>query len=210
MTRLFVDAHEVPYPLAGFATVDEVVRHVEENHLPPDCVIRQINVDGNPLHVEELAGEARSGCGCIGSRNSIEVITGTIWEVAAESVEAAEEYLSRVEPAISRLAAAHRGTPDPRESACLCELYEGLFWLSLLVDRLESAFRVNLRGREVQGASFCEHHRRLSSIVARLIEAQEAGHHGETAILLESEILPLIPVWRMMFREIVQGILKPH
>ncbi len=210
MPRLFVDAREVPCPLPGFATVDDIVRHVEEKHLSPDSVIRQISIDGNPLPIEELVDEAQAHGSCVGPGNSIQVITGTIWEVAAESVREADAYLSRIEPAIPGLAAAFHGIPSPRELACLSELYEGLFWLSLVVDRLESTFRVSLRKMEIQGISFREHHSRLSSVVARLIETREGVEYGETAALLESEIQPLIPVWRKMFEAVAAMILKPH
>ncbi len=210
MTRLFVDACEVPFSQSGFATIEEVVRHVQDNHLAPGCVIRQINVDGAPLALENLVCDTTGEGEWIQSRDRIQIVTGTIWEVAAQSVREAAIYLVRIEPAIPRLAAAFHGSPAPEESACLRELFEGLFWINMLLDRLESTFPTSSAGISLQDTMFHEQHGRLSSVVGRLIDLQERGQCVEIASLLESEILPLIPGWIRLFDDIAGKIERPQ
>ncbi len=210
MTRLFVDAYEVPFSQPGFTTIEEVVRHVENNHLAPGCVIRQINVDGAPLALENLFPESMEKGEWIRSRDRIQIITGTIWEAAAQSVREAAIYLVRIEPAIPRLAAAFHGSPGAEERACLRDLFEGLFWTNMLLDRLQSNFPASSAGTSVRDREFHEQHRRLSSVVGRLIDLQEKGQHVEIASLLETEVHPSIPGWIRLFDDIAGKIAQPH
>ncbi len=210
MTRLFVDACEIPFSQPGFTTIEEIVRHVEDNHLAPGCVIRQINVDGAPLALENPVPESMREGEWIRSHECIRIITGTIWEAAAQSVREASLYLVRIERAIPRLAAAFHGSAGAKECACLRDLSEGLFYINMLLDRLESNFPASSAGTPIRHRTSHEQHRRLSSVVGRLIDLQERGQYAEIASLLESEIHPSIPGWIGLFDDIADKIMRPQ
>ena len=204
MTRLYVDAREVPCPSPDPSTLEEILRHVEQNHLPPESVVRQVSVDGMPLGVDQLER------GRIRLRESIEIVTGSLREVAAESLEEAVSYLARVETGIPRLAADLQEFPGPAEYDSLKQLYEGLFWLSLLMDRLCSALHIDLGRLLIGGTSASIHHRRLAAALKRLIDAQEDEDFATLASLLESDIRAMVPIWRDMFLEISARAKSPH
>ncbi len=201
MTRIYVDAREVPAPPPGLATLADVLKHVEQNYLGPNSVVRQVCIDGAPLLVDDLIHDTSAAASRLTFRESIEITTGTLNEVAGESIGEAIAYLRRVEPAVIELAAGFRDLPGAAEFDSLRQLYEGLYWLSLLLDRLQAAFGVDL-GPVISNAAVGEYHRRLSAILKRLIKAQEGEDYSVIASVLESEILPLVPIWKAMFEEV--------
>jgi hypothetical protein len=200
MTRIFVDAKEVPSPPPGLTTLADVLKHVEQNYLGPRSVVRRVCVDGAPLVIDELASGVSSGMARVTFRESIEITTGTLTEVAGESIAEAIAYLRRIEPAVADLAAGFRDMPGPAEFDNLRQLYEGLYWLNLLLDRLQTSFGVDL-GPAVSSASVRESHRRFTAILKRLIGAQEGEDYSQIAGILESEILPLVPIWKSLFED---------
>jgi len=209
MTRIYVDAREVPCPPPGFATLSDVLKHVEKNYLGPDSVVRQVCIDGAPLVIDELVHDAPAGMARVTSRESIEITTGTLREVAGESIGEAIAYLRRIESGILALAAGFRDLPGPAEFDNLRQLYEGLYWLNLLLDRLQSAFGVDF-GPTISSASVREYHRRFAAILKRLVGAQEGEDHSVIASVLESEILPLVPIWKAMFEEVGKKFRAPQ
>ncbi len=201
MTRIYVDAREVPCLPQGVATLADVLKHVEQNYLGPDSVVRQVCVDGAPLVVDDLIHDASAAAARVTFRESIEITTGSLNDVASESIGEAIAYLRRVEPAILELAAGFRDMPGPAEFDSLRQLYEGLYWLNLLLDRLQAAFGVDL-SPAISSTAVREYHRRFSVILKRLIGAQEGEDYSVIAAILESEILPLVPIWRAMFEDV--------
>ncbi len=204
MTRLFVDAREVPCPPSGLSTLADVLRHVEQNHLPRDCVVRQVSVDGAPLGVDELEQ------GVLQMRECVEVFTGRLGEVAAEAVDEAVSYLERIGAAVPQLAANLEEMPGSAERDSLKQLYEGLFWLALLADRLCAAFHIDLGGLFIAGEAAAAHHRRFASVLRHLVAAQEHGDYGAIAATLKSDILREVPIWRGMFLEIGSRVRLPQ
>ena len=198
MTRIIVDAKEVPSLPPGLTTLADVLKHVEQNYLGPRSVVRRVRVDGAPLVIDELASGASSGMARITFRESVEITTGTLTEVAGESIAEAIAYLRRIEPAITDLAAGFRDMPGPAEFDNLRQLYEGFYWLNLLLDRLQTSFGVDL-GPAASSASVQESHRHFAGILKRLVGAQEGEDYSQIAGILESEILPLVPIWRSLF-----------
>jgi len=201
MARIYVDALEVPSPPPGLATLADVLKHVEQNYLGPDSVVRQVCIDGAPLVIDDLIHDASAAMARVTFRESIEITTGTLTEVAGESIGEAIAYLRRIEPAILELASGFRDLPGAAEFDSLRQLYEGLYWLNLLLDRLQSAFGVDL-GPGISNAAVHEYQRRFTAILKRLIEAQEGEDYSVIAGVLETEILPLVPIWKAMFEEV--------
>jgi len=201
MTRIYVDAREVPSLPPGLATLADVLKHVEQHYLGPDSVVREVCIDGAPLVVDDLIHDKSAAAARVTFRESIEITTGTLNEVASESIGEAIAYLRRIEPAIVELAAGFRDLPGAAEFDSLRQLYEGLYWLNLLLDRLQSAFGVDL-GPKISSDAVREYHRRFSAILKRLIGAQEGEDYSVIAGVLESEILPLVPIWKAMFEEV--------
>ncbi len=200
MTRIFVDAKEVPSLPPGLTTLADVLKHIEQNYLGPHSVVRRVCVDGAPLVVDELVSVASSEMARVTFRESIEITTGTLTEVAGESITEAVAYLRRIEPAIADLAAGFRDLPGPAEFDNLRQLYEGLYWLNLLLDRLQSSFGVDL-GPADSSTLVRETHRHFAAILKRLIGAQEGEDYSLIARILESEILPLVPIWKALFED---------
>src|SRR5262245_12027717 len=144
MARLYIDQREIELPAPCFTSLDQVLKHVEESHLQPNTLIRQIQVDGLPLASEAFQDNPSSILHRIAERERIEIVTGTVWDVAQDSLREAVEYLGRVESISPELAATFRSAPRAEAFEQLKQLYEGFYWLNLLLDRLQTTFQLTL------------------------------------------------------------------
>lgn len=198
MTRFYVNEREILPPLDA-SSLDEVLKHVEAVHLPPNSVIRQINIDGLPLTAETFNDSSSESLNCMDSREKIEFFTGTIREIASESIKEAIVYLERIERIAPRLADEFQVSPGPQTFGSLRELYEGFYWLTLLFDKLNNSLHIRLEDICIQGESAKIHHEKFVSILKRLVQSQEKGDLVLISDLIEFEILPVIAIWKEMF-----------
>jgi hypothetical protein len=206
MTRFFVNDREIPSPPPGFSSLDGILKYIEENHLPPDNVVRQIQIDGLPLLPAErnaVPFDIREG---IEKRQKVEITTGSLREIACESVRESIAYLDRIEPVIPSLASSFQAFPGPEAFENLKELYSGFYWLNLLLDRLEKNFRLSFWETSLQGSSFREYQQKFMSVMQQLVGSQEKGDFVLVADLLEYEVLPLLPVWKELFSGIARRL----
>jgi len=204
MTRLFIDDREIAPPL-DFITLNQLLKHVEVSHLPPNTVIRQIQIDGTPV-LMQLGEESGDFSFPVDQREKIEIFTGTIGEIARESIVDALQYLQRVEAATPSLISSFQTSPGPESFDGLKQLYEGLYWLNLLWAKLKANFQIVLNDTLIQGITESEYHKRYISALKNLIESQQKRDFVLIADLLEYEILPLVPVWRDLFGMVLEKI----
>jgi hypothetical protein len=210
MTRLFVDEREIAVPQPVFSSLDDVIRHVESSHLPPNSVIRQINVDGRPLVSEEFQKDPSAILAGIERRERIDILTGTIIDIAADSIREADSYLERVNSLTPMLAASFQASPGPQAFENLRQLYEGFYWINLLLDRLETTFQISLDRIMVEGACVREHHRRFLAILKQLVDSQERQDLVSIADLLEYEVRPFVPIWQKMLESLREALTAPR
>jgi hypothetical protein len=197
MTRLFIDDKEISAP-SNIFTLDQILKHIEDFHLPADSVVRQIQINGLAVLPEGLPEDRAEIVSRIGEQDKIEVFTGNIREVARDSIVEALAYLDRVETGTLSLAKAFQVSPGPDAFESLRQLYEGLYWLNVLLNRLDGSFQVNLEDVLIQEAPAAEYRRKFIYVLKQLVESQEKGDFVLISDLLEYEILPLVPVWREM------------
>jgi hypothetical protein len=207
MTRLYIDKREIAPLPPDMTSLDQVLKLVEANHLAPQTIIRQVHVDGLPLLPEDRAACLPER---IDNREMIEIFTGTLSEVAIDSIREAVTYLERVESATHSLATSFRLTPGPEAFENLKQFYEGFYWLNLLLDRLDNSFEITLESLQVGGTNAREQHHNLIAALKAIIEAHEKRDFGLVADLLEFEVLPLVPICRSMFSAIRERIVTKH
>ncbi|HYK89525.1 MAG TPA: hypothetical protein VE398_12190 [Acidobacteriota bacterium] len=206
MTRFFVNEREIPSPPLGFSSLDGVLKHVEDNYLPPDSVVRQIHIDGLsvlPGESHEIPRDLLEG---IERRERVDISTGSLRDVASDSLAEAASYLERIELIIPSLSSSFQAFPGPEAFANLKELYSGLYWLTLLLDRLEKTFKMSFCEIAIQGIPFRAHQQSFISALHQLVGSQEKGDFSLVADILEYEILPFLPIWRELFSGIGQRV----
>ncbi len=202
MTRLFVNNQEITPPPPSLTSLEQAIKHVEDNLLSPDTVIRQINLDGQPVDAGNCQADPSLILGDLAKRERVEVFTCTVREIAQDSISEAGSYLERVEALIPSLAMAFRDFPGPETFENLKQLYDGFYWMSMLFGRLETVFKVNLDEMQVGGVSLRKHHDKFISILQQLVGSQEQEDFILIADLLEFEVIPMIPVWRSLLATI--------
>lgn len=202
MTRLFVNNQEVTLPPPPLSSLEQVIKHVEENLLPPDAVIRQVSLDGQLVDAGNCQDDPTMILGDLAKRERVEVFTCSVREIAQDSICEARAYLERVEALIPSLAMAFRDYPGPETFENLKQLYDGFYWMSMLFGRLETVFKINLDEMLVEGVSLREHHDKFISILQQLIGSQEQEDYILIADLLEFEVIPMLPVWRSLLATI--------
>jgi hypothetical protein len=205
MTKFYVNEREIAPPL-DITSLDRVLRQIEKDHLPPDSVVRHVQVDGVPLMPDNLHEGSSEWLQSLQMREKIEIYTGTIAEIARDSISEALEYLDRVEAATPSLASGFQTCPGPESFESLRQLYEGLYWLNLLMDKLESGLQIGLHNVLINNVPAKEHHQKFIAILKQLIDSQEKQDFILIADLLEYEILPLVPIWREMFNVILKKV----
>jgi len=199
MTRLFVDQREIPNQIPEAASLDLVVRYVEEKHMRPDSVIREIRVDGLPFGSESFGSDPSALLMALEQKQRIDVTTGTIKEIARDSIQEAIAYLARAEAITPSLAVSFQLSPGPGAFENLKQFYEGFSCLTNLLGRLETSLHVSLDEVSVGGMSARQLYLKLVPILKQLVEAQEKTDFILIADLLEYEILPLVPQWKNLF-----------
>ena len=204
MTRVYVDKREVPLPPSAFESLDRIVKHVEDHLLAPDIVIRQIEVDGAPLFADRTSESDPALQTGYPRQEKIEIFTGTLTEIARDSIREAQAYLDRVEAIIPSLVTSFQLSPGPEAFAQLKQLFDGFYWLHLLLDRIGAAFKVTADIYLSDGKTARDCHFRFASILKQLVDAQEKQDFVLIADLLEYEILLLIPDWRALFAALDQ------
>lgn len=204
MARIYVNEGEIPSPPPGISSLDEILKHVESAYLRPNHVIRQVQVDGLPLFPDGLAANTFNLSEGTEKREKVEITTGSLREIAHDSLLEAISYLDRIEGVIPSLASSFQVYPGPEAFENLKELYTGFYWLNVLLDRLKTSFEIPFGNILLQGAPLREYHQRFISILRQLVDSQEKGDFVLVADLLEYELLPIIPVWKELFVGIAQ------
>jgi hypothetical protein len=202
MTKFYVDKQEISPPL-DVSSLGNVIKQIEGAYLPPNSIVRQIQIDGVPLMPDDLPENHSEILQHLENREKIEIYTGTLGEIARDSIAEALDYLDRVEAATPSLASGFQISPGPESFECLRQLYEGLYWLNLLMDKLEKSFQITFEGVQIQDVPAKEHHQKFISVLKQMIDSHERGDFVLIADLLEYEILPLVPIWREMFKIIL-------
>jgi hypothetical protein len=196
MTRLYVDKQEIAPLPPDLSSLDQVLRFVQRTHLSPNTIIRQVQVDGLPLIPDDHTSCIPER---IDGREKIEILTGTLREVALDSIREAITYLERVETATPSLASSFRSAAGPEAFENLKQFYEGFYWANILLDRLEQTFRIPLEAICVGGGNAREHNIKLAAVLKEVVEAHEKKDFGLMADLLEYEIAPVIPGCKDVF-----------
>jgi len=207
MTRLYIDRQEVTPIPPDLTSLEQVLELVETNHLSPRAVIRQVQVDGLPLIPED---PAEGLPGRIDNREKIEIITGTLSDVAVDAIREAVTYLERVESATPAMAESFRVSSGADAFENLKQFYDGFYWLSLLLDRLNKSFDISLESVPLGNTNAAEHHKNLISSLKAVIDAQEKRDYALIADLLEYEVLPLVPVCKDLFAAVRERIVTEH
>ncbi len=197
MTRFFIDNKEIAPP-PDITSLSEVLKQVELEHLPPNFVVRKIQLDGLPVEANDFADKTYGNANRIDGRNTVEIFTGSLTDIAKESIEQAFAYLDRIEAATPSLAESFRFCPDAEAFENLRQLCEGFYWLNMLLDRLSASFQVDSETLIIRGVPAPHYHQKFISSLKQLIESQESGDLVLISDLLEYEILPLVAVWREM------------
>jgi hypothetical protein len=204
MTRYFVNEREIAPPME-ISSLDQMLKHVEGCHLPPNSVIRQIHIDGQPL-LSDAFPDAGEILRQIEHRETVEIFTGTVLEIARDSIAQAVAYLDRIEAVTPSLVTSFQTFPGPEAFENLRQLLEGFYWINLLLEKLSANFQISMEELEVQGICVKEHLEKFISILKQLIDAQERGDFVLISDLLEYEVIAVLPAWKDIFGRILQKV----
>ena len=199
MTRYYVNGGEVEID-SGFSSLDQILKYVEDRHLEPAAIIREVHVDGRPLAPETFHGDESFDVS--GELEKIEIFTGTLAEIAVESIAGAQDYLIKIESAAPALAVKFQDFPESEDFGNLGSLCEGFYFLSILLDKLAIGYQLKLSEITVRGISVSEHLQKFAEVVKQLNEAQEKQEYLLIADTIEYEILPVVPVWKEIFEAV--------
>jgi hypothetical protein len=207
MTRLYIDQREVTPLPANLDSLDDLIQLVENQYLPANMLIQQIQVDGVPLEPDRPASVPP---GSLNGQGTIQVFTASLREVALESIEEATAYLCRMEAATPSLTSSLRINSGHEAYESLKQFYEGLYWINLLLNRLELSFQIPMADLEISTGTAQSYCMMLATLLKEVIEAHEKKDFGLLADLLEYEIAPLIPVCKEIFATVRMRILDTH
>jgi hypothetical protein len=195
MTRYFLNDQEISTS-TNFVSFDQLLKHMEASYLTSDAVIRMIHIDGNPFTLDDLSGGAIVD---LEKLEKVEIFTSKLIEVAKDSIDGALEYLSRVERLLPELSIKFQDAPDSDAFENLRQLYEGFYFINLLLDKLVAGYHIQLDEAIVGGVAVREHLKKFISVLKELIECKQNGDYPLIADILEYEILPGVAIWKDIF-----------
>jgi hypothetical protein len=204
MTRYFLNEREIASPI-NISSFDQILKHVEDCHLPPNSVIRQIHIDGYPM-ISDAFSDPGEILRQMESREKVEIFTGTVSEIAHDSIVDALAYLDRIESIIPSLASSFQIYPGPESFENLRQLLDGFYWISLLLDKLTANFHIMLESCLVQGISVQDHLEKFIAILKQMIDSQQRGDFVLISDLLEYEVIPIVPIWKDIFSLFLQKV----
>lgn len=205
MTRFYVNKIEINPP-PGIKSFEDILKHVDGNQLPPNSVVRQVSIDGNPVLQDDLSGNLTEILRQMEDGKKVEILTGTVEEIVHASLSEAFAYLERAERGIPALAQSFQADPGSESFQGLRQLYEGFYWLNLLLSKLSDNFQIALDDVIVQGIPAGEHNRKFISILKQLMESREKGDMVLISDLLEYEVAPMVSLWKELFQIVVDQI----
>jgi len=204
MTRYYVNGRELDIS-SEFSSFDQMLKHVEDQCLDHDAIIREVHVDGSPLAPESIRYDDGS-FNRISGWEKIEIFTGTLAEIAVDSIAGAQDYLVKIENAAPALAVKFQDFPETDDFGNLGSLCEGFYFLSILLDKLASGYQLKLSEITVREVSIGEHLQKFAEIVKQLNNAQEKQEYLLIADTIEYEILPIVPIWKEIFEAVSRKI----
>ena len=204
MTQYYMNGKEIEVP-SDFPSFDQILKYIEDKYLEPAVVIREIHVDGQPFMPESFLGDDRN-LGMSNDWKKIEIFTGTLSDIAVESIAGAQDYLIKIEKGAPALALKFQDFPESDDFGNLGSLCEGFYFLSILLDKLAVGYQLKLDEIIVRGVSAHEHLLKFAGIVEQLNEAQEKQEYLLIADTIEYEILPVVPVWKEIFEVVSRKI----
>ena len=204
MTLYYVNGQEVDIP-AGFSSFNQVFKYIETKCLKADAIIREVRGDGRQLALESLGGESES-MDQTGDFEKIEIFTGTLADIAGESISGAIDYLEKIVNDAPALATKFQDFPEPEDFNNLGSLCEGFIFLSVLLDKLMLCYKFTIDDITIRGVPAKEHLNKFADIVQQLNESQEKQEYLMIADTIEYEILPIVPIWREIFEAFSQKI----
>lgn len=205
MTRYYVNGGEIEID-SDFSSFDQILKYIEDRHLEPASIIREVHVDGRPLAPEAIRDDDGSFDRAGGGWEKIEIFTGTLADIAAESITGAQDYLLQIETGAPELAAKFQDFPESADFSNLGSLCEGFYFLCILLDKLATGYQLKLSEIIVRGIPIQEHLQKFVEVVKQLNEAQEKQEYLLIADTIEYEILPIVPVWKEIFEAVSQKI----
>lgn len=206
MPRVFLDQAEVSGLPTDLLSVGAIIKHLEVNSMRPGTVIRQIYIDGQP--VIQNTSDATKAClkTTVSDGETINVLTGTVREISRESITEAIAYLHRVETLTPSLCASFQTSPSAEAYLMLRQLYDGFYWVHLLVDRLKATFG-EMVACPVEGTPpLADLTSSFRSVLRRLVQAQESEDFALMSDVLEFEMLPLVPQWRSRLQAMGEAV----
>ncbi len=201
MPRVFIDQREIAFPLTRSTSLNEVLRQVQQSYMPANMVIRQIHLDGLPMTAPGNGFDSAQKQDEIRAPERIDIFTGLFSDVVRESVDEAVAYLDRVALAIPSISAGFQSAPGPQAFESLKQLYEGCYWINLLMDRLQDTPPPGMNMSVVPSSLTAERKQKFITIMKQMVEAQERSNYILIADILEFEILPAIPVWKEILEQ---------
>jgi hypothetical protein len=206
MVRIFIDNNEIAPP-DDCSSISSILKYVDEAHLAENSAVRHIQVNGRLLTPNNLPGSAQNVTPHrLENPDKVELFTGNIAEIARGSISEVLDYLERIETLTPSLVKIVRTDPSPDSFRNVRLLYEGLYWMDLLFDKLKADFPVHLEAAQLGKGLEPECCRKSVATLKRLEESQEGGDFTRVSDLLEREILPFVPLWREMLIAMAQKV----
>lgn len=206
MTRIFIDDREIEPP-DDSSSVCKILTYVDKEHLAENSGVTRIQVNGNPMvPVDSWDTGENAISGRVEMPDRVEIFTASIANIARGSISEALAYLDRVETLTPSLAESFRVNTSPDSLGNLRQLYEGFYWLHLLLDKLRADFPTHPEDVLIRNGFEPEYHRKFVCTLKRLKEAQERADLAQVSDLLEAEILPFVPLWREMLLAVARRV----
>lgn len=158
-----------------------------------DSYVRRVWLDGQEVSSSDPNALMTSAA----SIELLELELANLQDVLANNLKNAKEYLEKLIPGFQKAADLFRIENEQEANQYYLHILDGVDWFSQVVLTIMQS-----RGKELEGESLEERQKKLTGLMAQMLEANQNQDWVLMADLLEYEMIPFYEEWKELLSRI--------
>ncbi len=158
-----------------------------------DSYVRRVWLDGQEVSSSDPNALMTSAA----SIELLELELANLQDVLANNLKNAKEYLEKLIPGFQKAADLFRIENEQEANQYYLQILDGVDWFSQVILTIMQS-----RGKELEGESLEERQKKLTRLMAQMLEANQNQDWVLMADLLEYEMIPFYEEWKELLSRI--------
>ena len=191
--RIYVNEQEEQMEFPPGASLRDIMSCIGKKIAHADGVITRIRVNGQEVDEDENGDYPGIA---IGEIDSLDLRTGSPWEVACRSISDAINYLGNLNPGIKKTADLFRVGEEATAHVQYGLCVEGINWFLQVLEGVRQVTGLDYQQIPFSGLPIQSHIEKLEQTIRGMWSAQSDKDWIMLSDLLEYELLPAMETWK--------------